>query len=378
MAADAMEYDEKDLIDTQPSKVVADLPEDDIRDEMKKPHRELRRQFQPPTPNELFTTFTGETTRTLDSGLSASAPSTATDATTLTKLRPGQALQGMVMPIDLANFEGGTMGMPGTAMPSSPSGSPRSAKSARLLFRREAQYMLSTPIPSPSRRPASGSVEVVASIERDSPAGMQQSAHLCRAGEEEWVTRIQGETTYFPPLARVQGTAQKRARAAEVEEDAEGAEDAEDAPVAAKASKSSRRSKRRHGADKDSEEEGPVASSSARRAAPAAANKKHPKPRRPDDDHASFDDGASAEAEQSHLGRRAPQSSSSSSSSSPLGRGQRRCTGRTFFAKKEHDDADDLASLCGRVDGLEVRGTVDPESECERTPVPTTAGKRRA
>ncbi|CEQ42697.1 SPOSA6832_04539 [Sporobolomyces salmonicolor] len=159
MAADAMEYDEEDLVDAQPSKAVADLLEDDvsklnelaldefaeelskvlnqpkrltlykIRDEMKKPYRELRRQFQPPTPNELFTMLTGETTRTLDSGLiipvrvlrvspddvvlvrldcgidGQIAAAYRTDATTLTKLRSGQTLQGMVMSVDLANFQ---------------------------------------------------------------------------------------------------------------------------------------------------------------------------------------------------------------------------------------------------------------------------------
>ncbi|GAA5879533.1 hypothetical protein JCM1840_003438 [Sporobolomyces johnsonii] len=159
MAADAMEYDEEDLVDAQPSKAVADLLEDDvsklnelaldefaeelskvlnqpkrltlykIRDEMRKPYRELRRQFQPPTPNELFTMLTGETTRTLDSGLiipvrvlrvspdevvlvrldcgidGQIGAEYRTDATTLTKLRPGQTLQGMVMSVDLANFQ---------------------------------------------------------------------------------------------------------------------------------------------------------------------------------------------------------------------------------------------------------------------------------
>ncbi|GAA5895330.1 hypothetical protein JCM5296_002377 [Sporobolomyces johnsonii] len=153
------DVDEEDLVDAQPSKAVADLLEDDvskltelaldefaeelskvlnqpkrltlykIRDEMKKPYRELRRQFQPQTPNELFTMLTGETTRTLDSGLIIPvrvlrvSPDEVVlvrldcgidgqigaeyrpDATTPTKLRPGQTLQGMVMSVDLANFQ---------------------------------------------------------------------------------------------------------------------------------------------------------------------------------------------------------------------------------------------------------------------------------
>ncbi|GAA5974352.1 hypothetical protein JCM21900_005217 [Sporobolomyces salmonicolor] len=275
----------------------------------------------------------------------------------------------------------------------------KSYKSATLLFRREVQSMLSTPLALPSHLPANAPVEVVACLERLSTSGMQQSVQLCRAGEEEWVTRTEGERTYFPRAGRVQ----KRARAAvEDEEEEEEGEDFEDAPVAAKKSKSSRRSSRRHGADHDPQQEPRIASSSARKAAPGAPKKKHRKSRHADDDDESFDDGASAETEQSHLGRRAPQNPgmlatvneeeggaiagpgpSASSSSGVLGRGQRRCTGRTFFVKKEHDEADDLASLCGRVDGLDVRSTVDPESEWERTPMPTTTslddkGKGRA
>ncbi|GAA5929376.1 chromatin-remodeling histone chaperone SPT6 [Sporobolomyces koalae] len=99
MAADAMELDEEDLVDMPASKAVADLFDDDvnklnelalddfadelskvlqapkrlalykIRDEMKQPFREMRRQFTSPDPRELFTMLTGETELTLDQGL---------------------------------------------------------------------------------------------------------------------------------------------------------------------------------------------------------------------------------------------------------------------------------------------------------------------
>ncbi|GAA5937292.1 hypothetical protein JCM1841_006031 [Sporobolomyces salmonicolor] len=225
----------------------------------------------------------------------------------------------------------------------------KSYKSATLLFRREVQSMLSTPLALPSHLPANASVEVLACLERLSTSGIQQSVQLCRAGEEEWVTKTEGERTSFPRVARVQ----KRARAAAAVENEED-----------------------DGADQDTEQEPPTSSSSARRAAPASPTKK---PRTSDrgNRRANDDEGAATEREKAHRGRRVPQNPSMLatvneehggvvagpgrlSSLSGLGRGQRRCTGRTAFVKKEHDGGDDLASSCGRVDGLEVRSTIDP------------------
>ncbi|GAA5960352.1 hypothetical protein JCM21900_006541 [Sporobolomyces salmonicolor] len=156
----------------------------------------------------------------------------------------------------------------------------KSYKSATLLFRREVQSMLSTPLALPAPLPANAPVEVVACLERLSTSGMQQSVQLCRAGEEEWVTRTEGERAYFPRVARVQ----KRARAA--------AENEED-----------------DAADQDTEQEPPTSSSSARRAAPASPTKKQ----RTSDGgnrHANADDGAATERDKAHRGRRAPQNPS--------------------------------------------------------------------
>lgn len=159
MAADAMEYDEEDLVDSAASKAVADLFEDDvsklndlalddfadelskvlgapkrlalhkIRDEMQKPYRETRRPFEPPSPQELFTMLTGETAFTLDSGLIIPvrvvrvAPDESvlvrldcgidgtisreyrTSEQTFSKLRQGQTLQAMVMEVRWAEFQ---------------------------------------------------------------------------------------------------------------------------------------------------------------------------------------------------------------------------------------------------------------------------------
>ncbi|GAA5881838.1 hypothetical protein JCM1840_001631 [Sporobolomyces johnsonii] len=97
MAADAMEYDEEDLVDAQPSKAVADLLEDDVS-----------------KLNELaLDEFAAELSKRrqvvlvrLDCGIDGQIGAEyRTDATTLTKLRPGQTLQGMVMSVDLANFQ---------------------------------------------------------------------------------------------------------------------------------------------------------------------------------------------------------------------------------------------------------------------------------
>ncbi|GAA5947807.1 hypothetical protein JCM3765_001092 [Sporobolomyces pararoseus] len=159
MAADAMEYDEEDLVDVPASKAVADLFDDDvkklndlalddfanelakvlsapkrlalykIRDEMQGPFRELRRPFEPPQPQELFTMLTGETEKTLDSGLIVPvrvvrvAPDESvlvrldcgidgtisheyrTNNQTFTKLRQGQTLQAMVMDVKWGEFQ---------------------------------------------------------------------------------------------------------------------------------------------------------------------------------------------------------------------------------------------------------------------------------
>ncbi|BGP25171.1 transcription elongation factor SPT6 [Rhodotorula toruloides] len=158
MASDAMEYDEEDLEGAAPSKAVADLLDDDvrkldelaldefadelskvlgqpkrltlhrIREELQKPFHEKRPPFKLPGPEERFTMFTGETRNTLDQGLILPVrvlrvtPDDAviarldcgingtiereyrTNSTNITKLRPGQTLQAMIISVDYANF----------------------------------------------------------------------------------------------------------------------------------------------------------------------------------------------------------------------------------------------------------------------------------
>lgn len=159
MAADAMEYDEEDLVDVPASKAVADLFEDDvnklndlalddfadelanvlqapkrlalykIRDEMKQPYQEHRRQMVAPGQIDLFTMLTGETPRTLDSGLiipvrvvrvaqdesvlvrldcgidGTISHEYRTDNKVFAKLKQGQTLQAMVMDVKWADFQ---------------------------------------------------------------------------------------------------------------------------------------------------------------------------------------------------------------------------------------------------------------------------------
>jgi transcription elongation factor SPT6 len=151
MAADAMEYDEEDLVEGVPSKAVVDLLEDDvrklndlaldefaeelskvlqqpkrltlyrIREELQKPFGEKRQAFEPPNDAERFTMFTGETKATLDEGFiipvrvlrvaaeekvitrldcgieGTIASEFRTDASHYAKLRPGQTLQAVVI-----------------------------------------------------------------------------------------------------------------------------------------------------------------------------------------------------------------------------------------------------------------------------------------
>jgi hypothetical protein len=126
-----------------------------------------------------------------------------------------------------------------------------------------------------------------------------------------------------------------------------------------------------------------ASSSSTRRQAPAAPRKegkdehrRKTRRQREAKDHEAedeFDDGASTETERSHLARTRGARHTGltpigeeAAEPAQLGRGQRRCAGRNptpqesvnFQVKAE--ETDDLASLCGRVDGLEFRSTIDP------------------
>ncbi|GAA5956431.1 hypothetical protein JCM3765_005660 [Sporobolomyces pararoseus] len=300
----------------------------------------------------------------------------------------------------------------GPAKSSAPTSSSSSKPDAiTLLFRREVQSLLSTAPALPSHIPADTPVEVVACVERLSLSGIQQSVQLCQAGDETWVTRTEGARHYFPRAGRVQ----KRLRGTEEEneDEQEGARGHEmDEEVAARGKKS----KKSHSRRRAQEYETPniTSSSTPRRPSPAAPlkKKKHHRSRRVREEREEgeegpaggedFDDGASTETEGSHLARtRGPRNpgmlisiGEENIQAAQLGRGQRRCAGRNTTPQARNsttteegvgyniksEEADDLASLCGRVDGLEFRSTVDPDSEYERTPapVPNVKGKGRA
>ncbi|KAK4704537.1 transcription elongation factor SPT6, partial [Phenoliferia sp. Uapishka_3] len=160
MAADAMEYDEEDIsgfatasqavqdvLDDDPEKL-DDLSLDDfarelanilrvpkrltlyaIRDEMKGPYKESRRDFTQPSAMERFTTLTGETKLTLDYGLiipvrvvrvradesilcrldsgidGIVAQAYRSQRPEASRLRPGELLQALVMELKLEELE---------------------------------------------------------------------------------------------------------------------------------------------------------------------------------------------------------------------------------------------------------------------------------
>ncbi|GAA5885519.1 hypothetical protein JCM16303_002241 [Sporobolomyces ruberrimus] len=288
-----------------------------------------------------------------------------------------------------------------------------------LLFRREVQSLLSTPPALPSHIPADTPVEVLACVERISLSNVQQSVQLCQAGAERWVTRTEGARHYFPRTGRVQ----KRLRGNEdeetetepqesMEEDEEDGQDGLSGGVTVRRKKSKRSHSRRETFETPNESERGQASSSsssARRRDPVAPQKKkkHSRKVRHEDrdghrEDQEFDDGASTETERSHLARtRDPAEPGTLSyiggggdEPASFGRGQRKCFGRNNTSQGgraptqegaetavKSEEADDLASLCGRVGGLEFRSTVDPESEYERTPGPaasTSSGKGKA
>ncbi|GAA5834946.1 hypothetical protein JCM3766R1_002049 [Sporobolomyces carnicolor] len=278
-----------------------------------------------------------------------------------------------------------------------------------LLFRREVQSLLSTPPALPSHVPADTPVEVVACVERLSLSGIQQSVQLCQAGGETWVTRTEGGRQYFPRAGRVQ----KRLRGPE--EDHEETQDVEDGEDLARERREAPsgdatvRRKKSKRSDARSQLETPAnrassssqSSSSRRRTALAPKKKKkhdHRHRHRSDasqevSDREDSDDAASTETERSHLARTRGGHRVATLTSigeedayepAQLGRGQRRCAGRNTTPQHaktpvselngiqvKREESDDVASLCGRVGGLEFRSTVDPESEYEATPGPS-------
>ncbi|GAA5893084.1 hypothetical protein JCM6882_003882 [Rhodosporidiobolus microsporus] len=285
------------------------------------------------------------------------------------------------------------------------------------LFRSQIRELVAAPPPVPShiKLASTDSIQILSQWERVSSRGVQQSvvmSQVARKGHpdevgEMWITRTEGDKTFFPRTERVK----KRLRSVQEsdEEDAAMIDDVEEATPAKSSRKTTSSSKKRSTA--------PDAPRKARKTDPLASSSSSHRRRRDadhSDDDADADDGATTETEASHLARRhgrardaAPLASSSSSSSAPRkstssssrhhrtdagpsASNTRRATrastaassgfgGDLFSVKQEeHDESgyatsatgvsaggDDLASLCGRVEGMGVRSTMEPETDLE-------------
>ncbi|KAK4700119.1 hypothetical protein P7C70_g6131, partial [Phenoliferia sp. Uapishka_3] len=235
-------------------------------------------------------------------------------------------------------------------------------KDMALLFRREvAQFLTSTPagVSDVDEFGDPIEVEVLAQIERLVGNGQQQSIQLCRAGEATWVTKTDGARQYFPVAGRVP----KRVRAAD---DDEGAQGQEDVPMAAKPAAKRRKAPAAKKAAAAAAEVPftPDAAEAKKRAAPKAPRKdrKHKKqpPIYEEDEDADYEGGApvESEAEMRSRVRDALRRGGNRAGTRSEGRGQ---------VKVEENDEVDIASLCGKVSGLDVHSAIDTESHYSRS-----------
>ncbi|GJN94005.1 hypothetical protein Rhopal_007068-T1 [Rhodotorula paludigena] len=275
-----------------------------------------------------------------------------------------------------------------------------------LLFREEVKSLLARTPALPASLaldPATTVIGVRASFERQSGSGFQESVQFCTGTDaqgrsEDWVVRTEGARSLFPRVA--QSKTKKRFRAEDTESNLAVAADDEELDAVDQDHTPPRRKKH-------------SSSSSSRRVSGLAApKKKSRRPHRPESsdyyDAAGEDDGMTTETEASHLARTRNRSSrrdlvgqDDEDEDGDLGRGKRRCSGREAGAfastsgststamrrslsrgddepviKAEGNETDDLSSLCGRVGGLEMRSTVEPDTDID---LPTTSkGKGKA
>ncbi|KAM0792010.1 hypothetical protein ACM66B_007121 [Microbotryomycetes sp. NB124-2] len=286
------------------------------------------------------------------------------------------------------------------------------------IFRREVAIMLgSCPSDIRSMFP-NGQVETLGMMERMSTTGLQETVQLKRieGTQEMWVTRTEGGREWFPRSARVQK--RLRGNEEEVEQDEDELDDEQERD--GEEERTRRRSKRRTSTsqrddDDDAEFETPVnatrrhSSSSTRSKAP---RKKKTSTRRTaaavDTDMTMIDEneqvdvfgprGGNDEDEQGdeteredgarergsvdgkrtskHVSTRRSKSKASSSSSGSSKRRTRSSSvaARAVLESEDNESAgggdalaaqmteDDLASLCGRVDNLDVQSSLDAES----------------
>ena len=183
-----------------------------------------------------------------------------------------------------------------------------------LLFRNEVRSLLGNTPTSRDGHP----IEVLAAIERLSASGLQQSVQLCRAGEETWVTRTEGAREFFPRVGRVQ----KRAR---------DADEIEEVVTPRKVVKVL-----------------PTPQGKGKKAPGAPRKLRHASSPTPDGGETDRESLRSNETIRRNV-------------IEALGRGTRRSTRKSeeYAVKAEDDEGEhDLASLCGRVGGLDVQSTI--------------------
>ena len=224
-------------------------------------------------------------------------------------------------------------------------------------FRDEAKSMMQR---LPPLRPeskldrATAEVHVLTTVERRTGT-LQESLQFCSAvdahgNEESWIERTEGERRLFPRVLQVK----KRLRNVDDEYAIAGAAaaaaDAEDDDVDEQVTPRKVSKKAAAGTASSS------SPSSARKASSSAKKRRRASHAHADDDHAhehERDDGAQPETDAEALRRARHEKRRSSARLSSARRSE------SAGVKREHD-VDDLASLCGRVDGLEFRATVEP------------------
>jgi len=227
-------------------------------------------------------------------------------------------------------------------------------------FRDEAKSMMQR---LPPLRPeskldrATAEVHVLTTVERRTGT-LQESLQFCSAvdahgNEESWIERTEGERRLFPRVLQVKkrlrnvddeyAIADAAAAAAAAAEDDDIDEQVTPRKVSKKAAAGTASSS---------------SPSSARKASSSAKKHRRASHAHADDDHAhehERDDGAQPETDAEALRRARHEKRRSSARLSSARRSESESAG----VKREHD-VDDLASLCGRVDGLEFRATVEP------------------
>ncbi|GAA6019352.1 hypothetical protein JCM10207_001268 [Rhodosporidiobolus poonsookiae] len=270
-----------------------------------------------------------------------------------------------------------------------------SLEASIALFRSEGLALLSAPPPVPSYidlRPAD-QVQVLAAIERVTSRGLQQSVQLCQISGtggsqgESWVTRTEGGRSYFPRVAQIK----KRMRAVREDADEEDGdeedgdeeeeqrerEQAEERTPFGSAKKKARTSTASASSSrKDKAPDAPRKPTRASASSPSTSRHRSRRNPADRDDPASDDedDGATTATEESHLAqrhggtRRVAPLGSASGSGSRVRRSARHRSKEHEARRVKQEETDELASLCGGIDGMGVRSTVEPDTDHEMPP----------